>query len=124
MLSLEKCRQILGVDAPESNADLEVLRDQFYGLARVVVEACPRQRRQKRPQNAPDAARREIDGGAKVEVPSKQAGFPEALAMLPEEDRYDMDERAAIMEFDGGLERDAAERAAFTFYWRSKQRES
>jgi hypothetical protein len=45
MLSLAKCREILDRDSPESDADLELLRDRLYGLARVVVEACPRQRR-------------------------------------------------------------------------------
>jgi hypothetical protein len=59
-----------------------------------------------------------------LEAPSKPAGFPDALAMLLEEDRYYVEERAAIMEFDGGLERDAAERAAFSLYWRAKHREN
>jgi hypothetical protein len=42
--------------------------------------------------------------------------------MLPEDERYEVEERAAIMEFDGGLDRDAAERAAFSQYWRAKHR--
>jgi len=41
--------------------------------------------------------------------------------MLPEKDRYDVEERAAIMEFDGGLNRDAAERAAFLLCWRPRR---
>ena len=124
MLSLAKCREILERDSPESDADLELLSDQLYGLARVVVEACPRQRRGKRPQNSPDAARRAIDGAAGVEVPQKPASFFDAVAMLPEEDRFDVEERAAIMEFDGGLDRDNAERAAMSAYWRAKHSEN
>ena len=37
----------------------------------------------------------------------------EALDMVPFEQREEIQERAAIMEFDGGLPRDRAERAAF-----------
>ena len=84
-----------------------------------MVEACP-QRRADGAQNAPDAARRAIDGAARVQVPSKSPGFPDAVAMLPEGERYEVEERAAILEFDGGLDRDAAERAAFSFYWQAK----
>ena len=122
MLSVEKCREILGCDSPESDADLELLRNQLYGVARVAVETCPRQRLGNGPPHAPDAARQAIEGAARVEAPSKPTGFPDALAMLPADDRYDVEERTAIMEFDGGLDRDAAERAAFSFYWWSKHR--
>jgi len=118
MLTLERCRQILGDDCPPSNSDLERLRDQLYGLAGVVVEACPRRRRGNSPQNAPDAARQAIEGAAG----HKTAGFPDAVAMLPEEDRFEVEERAAIHEFDGRLDRSAAERAALSEYWRAKHR--
>ena len=121
MLSLAKCREILGTESPESDADLELLRDQLCGLARVVVEGCPRQRRGNGPQTSPDAARQAIAGAARVGSAVKPAGFADALAMLPEKDRYDVEERAAIMEFDGGLNRDAAERAAFLLCWRPRR---
>lgn len=45
---------------------------------------------------------------------SRQGGAPvpdDALALTPDE-QVDFDERAAIMEFDGGLTREAAEAAA------------
>lgn len=124
MLSLAKCREILGCDSPESDADLELLRDRLYGLARVAVEACPRQRRGNGAQDAPDSARRAIESAGTVQVPSKPAAFLEALAMLPEDDRYELEERAGILQFDGGLERGAAERAAFSEYRRMKQSEN
>jgi hypothetical protein len=116
MLTLEQCRQNWGDDCPLSNSDLERLRDQLYGLARVVVEACPRWRRGNGPQNAPSAARQANEGAAG----HKPAGFPDAVATLPEEDRFEVEERAAIHEFDGGLDRDAAERAALLAFWRSQ----
>jgi len=121
-IPVEHCRRILGKDCGLTDGELGLLRDQLYALARVAVEACPRQRRGEGPHNAPDAARRTIDRAARVQVPQKPAGFPDAVAMLPEDDRYDVEERAAIMEHDGGLKRDMAERAAMSTYWRSKHR--
>ena len=106
MLSLLKCREILCCESPESDSDLEILRDQLYGLARVVVEALPRNRRRNPVYKAPD----------------EPAGFPDALAMLPEAERYEVEERAGIMEFDGGLDRDTAEREAISAYWRNTHR--
>ncbi len=121
-IPVELCRQILRKDCGFTDAALVLLRDQMEALARVVVEALPRQRQGNASQQAPDAARQAVDGGAKVEEPPKQASFPDAFAELPDSDRYDVAERAAIMEFDGGLDRDTAERAAFNFYWRSKHK--
>lgn len=37
MLSLERCRQLLGTGCKLSDQELERLRDQMYGLADVVV---------------------------------------------------------------------------------------
>lgn len=38
MLSLERCREILGPDAPADERELEQRRDQAYQLARLVME--------------------------------------------------------------------------------------
>jgi hypothetical protein len=107
--SLARCRAILGSDGPESDRDLEQLRNQMYGLARVVVEACLCQPRQKGSPCALNAPSRVFDGSS-------------GMALLPQEDRYDVEERAAIMEFDGGLARSAAELAALSEYWRVNHR--
>jgi|SRR5208283_5648934 len=119
MLTLERCREILGDDCPQSIRDLEQLRDQLYGLAGVAVEACVRQRRGNGPQNAPDTAWRANGGAAR---PNEPAGIPDAVALLSEDERYEFEERAAIMEHDGGLDRVAAELAAFSECWRAKHR--
>jgi hypothetical protein len=106
MLSLERCREILGSDCPKSDAELEKLRDQLYGLARVAVEALPNKPR-------------------KNTLPREPECFADALLFLPENERYELEERAGIMEFDGGLDRSAAEQAAFSKFWREKhQRKS
>ena len=110
--------------AHESPSLADLGAEQLERLARVVVDACPRQRRGNGPQNAPDARQRAFDRAAGVAEPSKSVGFPDALAMLPDEDRYDVEERAAIMEFDGGLDRNEAERAAISIYWRDRHAEN
>lgn len=43
--------------------------------------------------------------------------YAETRRRLDDDARHDLDERAAIMEFDGGLSREAAERAALAL-WR------
>ena|SRR5208282_3699052 len=62
---LEHCRQILGKDIGLSDGELELLRDQVYGLARVAVEGCILQRRGNGAKQAPAAAGRAIGGAAR-----------------------------------------------------------
>ena len=47
--------------------------------------------------------------------------FEVLIADLPESDIAELEERAAIIEFDGGLTRDQAERLALTAPLRRKQ---
>jgi len=45
MLSLERCRQVLLIENPEgrfTDTQLEQLRDQLYGLARLLIGVCER----------------------------------------------------------------------------------
>ena len=93
MLSLERCREILKKDCPSTDSSIESLRDQLYGLADIVIEHY-KARPTKRVQIALE---RELG---------------EVLA-LPPSAREKWEERAAIMEFDGGLPRSEAENAAF-----------
>ena len=88
MLSLQRCRAILGRGG--SDAELESVRDQMYALADVVVRAFL----ERRQQHVPDGA------------------FSAALRLLPSGDADDATERAAIVEFEGGRNRDEAERQA------------
>lgn len=117
LLSLARCRQILGNASPESDADLERLRDQLYTLARATVEALPHQRREKAPALPLNHAGRVFKDRVGERPP---ASFSDALALLPQGERYELEERAAIHEFDGHLDRSAAELAAFSTFWREK----
>lgn len=123
-LPLERCRQILGDACELTDNELMLLRDDLCGVARVIVEACPRQQRGNGSQNASDAPQQAIDHETGESEPKKPVGFPDTVATLPEQGRYEVEERAAIMEHDGGLDRDAAEQAAFALYLRSKNREN
>jgi hypothetical protein len=88
VVSLQRCRELLAGEAEAlSDREIEALREQLCVLARTC-----------RPAKA------ELDG------------FRRALAALGEEERADVEERAAILEFDGKLSRDQAERLALSPY--------
>ena len=87
MLSVQRCRELLGPSAPSSDEEIEVLRNQLYAVATVWLER----------------------GAPRLE-PSADS----VLGALPEDERADVEERAALMEFDGGASRDVAERMALT----------
>jgi len=99
MLTIEQCREILGDDVHLSDERLERLRDELYRVANVVSEHIA--------TTAPSRA--------------GEAGLEAALAFLPEEDREDVAERAAIMEFEGGTPADEADRAAVALVIRRRQ---
>lgn len=88
MLTVAQCRTLLPMGG-EGLTDLEVerLRSGFSVVAGLVLDGVKRGR---------------------DTTPAE-----EAFEMVPTDQREDVLERAAIMEFDGGLPRDHAERAAF-----------
>ena len=95
MLSLEQCRKVLGNGAPPADEDLERIRRDLYALAHVAVSAFGSHHTVDRPE------------------PLKAA-----LRLVPDHEQEALEERAAIREFDGGLDRDDAERAVVSDYVR------
>jgi len=90
-LSATVCRRLLGGMAKGmSDVEVEQIRDQLYTVARLVVTAYE---------------------------PRRQL-FSEVLEFLPESQRSDAEERAAILQFDGKLNRDQAERLAISKHLR------
>lgn len=84
MLSLERCRELLsGVELPD--AAIEGTRDSLTALAEIMLDEF--------------MARKSVNTLGPDDV-------PQAL-------REEFEERAAIREFEGGMSRDSAERAAF-----------
>jgi hypothetical protein len=89
MLSLEHCRKLLG---PENNVPVEklvTLRDQLYCLAELVLDL--------------------RDSSRKADL---SVNGPFEQIAVSYEDPYALQERAAIIEFDGKVSRDEAERRA------------
>ena len=78
MISLERCRKILGSSNKITDDDLATLRDQFYCLASLALEERDRQKKFLK-----------VNGGVI--------------------DRDALEERAAIIEFEGNLSREEAE---------------
>lgn len=84
-LSIPKCRALLEEAADGlSDREVESIRDQFYGVVRAAANA-----------------------QARVQTP-----FNRTIAQMSSAERDAVEERAAIVEFDGKLSRDEAERTA------------
>jgi len=89
VLSIDRCRELLGEAARTlEDGELENLRGQLYGLAQEVVSA------------------------AKLGTAPADRARSEAWNLVPPDLLAEVHERAAIMEFDGGLSREHAERRA------------
>jgi hypothetical protein len=80
VVSVRRCRELLGANCPETDLEIELLRDQLMLLANAALEA---------------------------------AALDKGLRMNAEETRLQIAERAAIIEFDGEIERAKAEDSAF-----------
>lgn len=97
MLSLQQCRKILGAKLAISDEELATLRDQLYCFAELALDI--RDQRQK--------------------VVSPGNIFEQVADS--KEDSDVLLERAAIMEFDGNISRDEAERMAITMSLANEQ---
>ncbi|MBM3778298.1 MAG: hypothetical protein FJW23_08680 [Acidimicrobiia bacterium] len=83
-LTLQQCREFVAPDCPLDDQALLALRDDFYAFSRVIF-----------------ASLRECT-----------ISFEVASAALDADQRAAIEERAAILEFDGRLSRQEAERCA------------
>ena len=108
MLSLRKCREALTGATGISDQELEVLRDQLYALASIVV-ACHAEDG-KAPQGGLADHADQPEGGSQ----NPAAGFEDAALLLSWDERVEVEERAAILQYDGGFPRDEAEKRAVT----------
>lgn len=99
LVSLDRCRQLLGSGCKLTDDELNRIREQLYGLANVAVAAVL----EAGPLSSVPAAQQD-DGRTSI--------HRRTLLALPADLRDDIEERAAIMEFDGGLGRREAERQA------------
>jgi hypothetical protein len=95
VLSLQKCRVLLGTDCKLTDLEVEQLRQELYALSDVVFEAFRTQRKTDS-QTGP---------------PAKEPAS--CISVIPNVERDEVEERAAILEFEAGLRRPEAERQAF-----------
>jgi hypothetical protein len=93
MLSVARCRSLLPNETKDwPDAKVEALRDELYALAGVLLD------------------------GVRLGEVAEALSIKTALSLIPLDQRVDVEERAAILEFDAGLSRDDAERTAMTHY--------
>lgn len=90
IISLERCHKVLGPKNRLSDENLATLRDQLYCFAELLLEVRDRQK----------------TSYSELFAFEQAANSPEDLEALRE--------RAAIIEFEGNLSRDEAERMAIT----------
>lgn len=98
MLSLRRCREILGPACCATDSQLELLRDQLMAIADIAL----------------------VMGRERLGSEAASA-FDEKLKSVPAEQREEIAERAAIIEIDGGLPRVEAEEAALQTWVRAMQ---
>lgn len=97
MLSIARARQLVGPDSPLTDEQLARLCDELYPLARAAVSCYLKESAGPRPSTVVQT-------------------FTAVLESLPELEREELEERAAIMEYDGGMDRGEAERAAMRLH--------
>jgi len=102
VISLEKCRKILG-DSSLSDNELEAIREAMYGLAFVAFDEFAVKPKDTSRESSPD------EGVERLQ-------FTKALALTPEIESEQIEERAAIKQFEAGLSKDEAERSAIQEY--------
>lgn len=95
MLSLDRCRRVLGESCALDNQELSELRTQFYDLAQMVIVTFER---------------------GPFQAHAGTTNFDSVITDVPASERDGIEERAAILQADAGCTRDEAERRAFHEY--------
>lgn len=103
MLSIARCRFLLGTDCKLTDVELEQLRHELYALSDVAVTTFCAQN---------NLGCRNGSGTGKA---------PGNFTLIPASERQALDERAAILEYEAGLKKPEAERQAFGEWVQSKR---
>lgn len=115
MLSLQRCRELVDPNCTLSDATLELIRDHLYAIADIAT-AQFLETQQHSPAVLPGSA-------AQLNETLKDSGmsyqFSEISGSLHPEDLFNIEERAAILEFDAGMNRSQAEHVALEEYRRA-----
>lgn len=114
MLSLEQCRQVLGAATPEDESELRRIRDDLSELSQLFIALLT----QGDSRTWTDSSRSSSSADAS-RCPRPVPAFELLCSSLGEDKAYELVERAAILEFDGGVESHEAELTAMR-EWLSK----
>lgn len=107
MISLDKCREILGPECTLSDTDLELFRQHLYTLAEIAFEAYPQLKSPK-----PSISRSK----------QKVVNFESMLRLLTETEREAALDWIAITVFDEELSREEAENKILADYLRQNDK--
>jgi hypothetical protein len=107
VLTLQQCRKLVGADCDLSDNELEVAREQLYALAALTIDVVTDRKRTRLRLVSPKPS--------SLPAPS----FMAALNLIENDQRNEIEERAAILEYDANLSRDEAERTAILLTLRS-----
>src|SRR5688572_10724712 len=115
MLSLQHCRRLLGPDAPSSNEELEEVRSVLYALAQICTGAFVEEHKNSHESSVNSSEAMAFDDESVLQsnvTMSSKFQLKTALKLVPADQAEVIEERAAILEYEGKCTRDEAERAA------------
>ena len=121
VLSLQKCRELLSSNSVLSDSSLELLRDQLYAFADIATTELIEQRRNGRYENSLGRRLQLVAVPQALAITDEAVDFEEFLNPLSLDEREESEERAAVMEYDGGLPRKQAERVVMIEHWRKRK---
>ncbi len=104
-----------------SDSSLELLRDQLYRFADIATTELIEQRRNGRYENSLGRRLQLVAVPQALAITDEAVDFEEFLNPLSLDEREESEERAAVMEYDGGLPRKQAERVVMIEHWRKRK---
>ncbi len=122
MLSVKKCREVLGNKSSHTDEFLERMRGELYALANVILDgvATAKSPSPRKPSDSADGKQNTPGAGGTYPIVGSASPYADVLALLPEDDRHAVEERAAIHQFDGGCTREQGEKLALGEHWNRK----
>jgi len=107
MPSLKECRKILGPTCTLSDSELDLLQESLKALAHIAIENYPKFKLPKQ-KTSPNQ--------------KKSVSFENILDLLSEAEREEAMERVSILEFEGRLPREEAEKTVILNHFKPNNR--
>ncbi|MGE0887453.1 MAG: hypothetical protein AB7P14_28350 [Blastocatellales bacterium] len=97
------------------------MRDQLYALADIATTEFIQQRHKSCFEISFQEWPPLIDANEDLSITDEAEDFEKFLKPLSIDERLEAEERAAVMEYDGGLMRNQAEKVVMIEYWRKRK---